>query len=572
MEEIDNLDDEQRAAITATDKAIAVLAGPGSGKTRTLSYRARHLLLGAPDSRALLLTFTNKAAAEMKTRAMGVSVVASDRIAASTFHTFGANLLRSHGDLIGISPEFDILDDEQAEELATEAARSAGLSNQRAAWGSARRRRLDASARVASFGEAYEAAKRAEVVVDFDDLVVYSAELLEGNETMATAYAARYTHLLVDEFQDTNAAQFAIVRALWQHADTASVFADDDQAIFRFADAEARNIRRFANELGAKIYPLTCNYRCREAIVTRANLLIAAEPSASGRQMRAAKTGGSAAVCRYESMEEEATAVAGDIAVAVHDRGESPATIAVLVRAGFRASEIVNELAALGVPISDWRGAAYEPNERRCLVTCMSVIRPRLTDRQARILSEFIGVELVEERETHLFLQTHAPHPVSTQLLQVRQMAFAGARPQDVVAAASEAAILADGNPADGMKTLVETVANFERFDPQYTLEHLLADLALRGGVRPPTEGGGVKIANLHGTKGLQWPTVYLVGLEEGKLPDYRNIGTAEKLAEERRACFVGVCRAEEKLVLTYSRRFRTMLQQPSRFLSEMGF
>jgi DNA helicase-2/ATP-dependent DNA helicase PcrA len=99
-----------------------------------------------------------------------------------------------------------------------------------------------------------------------------------------------------------------------------------------------------------------------------------------------------------------------------------------------------------------------------------------------------------------------------------------------------------------------------------YTLEHLLADLALKSGGRPPTEGGGVKVATLHATKGVQWPTVYLVGLEEGRLPDYR-VTTAEQPAEERRACFVGVCRAEDTLILTWSRRFRTMRQTPSRFL-----
>jgi DNA helicase II / ATP-dependent DNA helicase PcrA len=120
------------------------------------------------------------------------------------------------------------------------------------------------------------------------------------------------------------------------------------------------------------------------------------------------------------------------------------------------------------------------------------------------------------------------------------------------------------------MQPLVDAVADFERFDPEYTLEHLLADLALKSGGRPPAEGGGVKVASLHGTKGLQWPTVYLVGLEEGKLPDYR-ADTPEELSEERRACFVGVCRAQNRLVLTYAQSFRGYRQSPSRFLREMA-
>jgi len=554
----------------ATEKAIAVLAGPGSGKTRTLSFRTRHLLLHEPDSHALLLTFTNKAAAEMKTRAIGVSLVASNRIDASTFHTFGASLLRNHGSLIGINPEFDILDDDEAGLFAAAVASSAGVGNYRAAWGRARRRQLPTPKRISPFADAYETAKRAASVVDFDDLVVYSAELLEGNTTLAAAYGARFPHILVDEFQDTNAAQFAIVKALCPHVATVSVFADDDQAIFHFADAEAQHIRRFADELDAKEYPLTCNYRCREAIVERANLLITAEPTASGRRMHPDKSGGLVAVREYESLEEEAAALATEIAEGVHERHVSPAKIAVLVRSGFRANEIVDELGALGVPLNDWRGAAYEPKERRGLITCMSAVRARLTDRQARLLSEFMGVELVDERDTHRFLETYDAHPVAMQLLQVRELAFAGAGPRDVVAAAQGAAIVADTALADAMQALVDAVGDFERFDPDYTLEHLLADLALKSGGRPPTEGGGVKVATLHSTKGLQWPTVYLIGLEEGKLPDYRNVDTAEKLAEERRACFVGACRAEDTLILTWSRRFRTMQQGPSRFLREM--
>lgn len=135
----DPLDDQQRAAVEATEPAIAVLAGPGSGKTRTLSYRARHLLLGDPDARALLLTFTNKAAAEMKFRAIGVAAVASNRIQASTFHTFGMRTLRSHGPLVGIEADFELIDEEEQKELALDALGSdAGIEG----WSRARIRRL----------------------------------------------------------------------------------------------------------------------------------------------------------------------------------------------------------------------------------------------------------------------------------------------------------------------------------------------------------------------------------------------------------------------------------------------
>src|SRR6266498_589637 len=164
--------------------------------------------------RALLLTFTNKAAAEMKARALGVATVMSRRIQASTFHTFGLRVLRSHGRLVGIESDFEILDREDQETFAAEAAHAAGARAQRGRWSYLRLRREDViDESVGAFGRAYEAAKRAARVVDFDDLIVYTADLLEQHGEIAEAYGTRFSHLLVDEFQDTNAAQFAIVKA-----------------------------------------------------------------------------------------------------------------------------------------------------------------------------------------------------------------------------------------------------------------------------------------------------------------------------------------------------------------------
>ena len=176
-EELD-LDKEQLAAVQADDRAVAILAGPGSGKTRVLSYRARHLLLSDSGSKALLLTFTNKAAAEMKSRALGVATVASDRIQSHTYHSFCMRVLRSHGRLVGIEPDFEVLDDEEQVELATRVARSAGVHNHRRQWGSQRLRTVLPKPAVAEFGAVYEEAKRQAGVVDFDDLIVYAAELL----------------------------------------------------------------------------------------------------------------------------------------------------------------------------------------------------------------------------------------------------------------------------------------------------------------------------------------------------------------------------------------------------------
>jgi len=564
----DELDEEQRAAVEATEHAIAVLAGPGSGKTRTLSHRARHLLRTDSGSKALLLTFTNKAAAEMKARAVGVAAVSSDRIDASTFHGFGVRILRAHGPLVGVPKDFEILDEHEADDLAKSVARSLGTANRAVAWQHSRLRRQKPSTEVAAFGAAYQEAKSREAVVDFDDLIVLPAELLQTHEAVAQAYGRRYPHVLVDEFQDTNAAQFEIIRALCAHVSTVSVFADDDQAIFGFVGAETANIRSFIEQLGAREYPLTCNYRCRGAIVAAANRLIAANPGFSGRQMRAHKPDGIVDLRVYDTVSDEAYQLAQDIEHRL--ASVSPTSVSVLVRAGYRADELVAALRGRGIPITDWRGEIFGLAERRDFATAMSALRGTLNERRASRLSALIGVEAsTGEDSTQRYLEGLAGNPVADELLRLRELAFDGGTPSQLAAQAQVAIAAADAAAAGRVQHLVDAVADFERYDSEFSVDDLLAELALGSGGRAPTEGGGVRIASLHKTKGLQWPIVYALGLEEGHMPDYR--ADEEDLPEERRTCFVGVCRAEDELILTFARRFRTHQRKPSRFLGELG-
>jgi superfamily I DNA/RNA helicase len=285
--------------------------------------------------------------------------------------------------------------------------------------------------------------------------------------------------------------------------------------------------------------------------------------------MRADKPGGTVDVQQYATAEAEAQTVGEDVADLVIGQRMPAASIAVLSRTAGHADDIVRAIQDHGVPVTDWRSARQLPPERRMLMTCMSVVRARLTTGQATKLSELLCVELIEERDTHAFLETHAGNPVADGLLALRTQAFDEPQPSIVAACAQRAIAAHDPTLAAPTQALVDAVEDFERFDPNFSLEHLLVELALKAGGHAPTEGGGVKIATLHGTKGLQWPIVYLVGLDEHRLPYYRSVqeGTID---EERRACFVGVCRAEDRLVLTYARSVRNYPQEPSRFLREM--
>lgn len=566
------LDREQRAAVEASSRAIAVLAGPGSGKTRVLSYRARRLIHEDHRANALLLTFTNKAAAEMKARALNVTSVAANRILACTFHTLGVRVLRAHGDLIGVGRDFEIMDDAERTELIEEVARDAVVRDRyhRASY-LRLRRRLPTEPDVLAFSSAYEQAKRDNNVVDFDDLVVYTADLFDRYPDVATAYGTRYSHLLVDEFQDTNAAQFAIVRSLAASATTVSVFADDDQAIYRFAGAEAENVRRFVAELVTEEFPLTVNYRCREAIVRCANSLIAADTSASGRRMQAFHDGGEVRSLIFDTVEREAAVIALEISQLIRDGSANPSDIAVLTRAGFRVNELLAELADRGVQVTNWLGRSYQREELGALRTCLSVVRGRLEEHQARRLFSFLGVAASDHRDPQAILELHRELPAVQELLDVRRLAWEGGSLREMVEHARLATVTVDPGLGEAMELVAKAVDVYEKSDPDFSLDHLLTELALGGAGGPPAAAGGVKVASLHRTKGLQWPYVYIVGLEEGRLPDYR-ANTTEQMREERRACFVGVCRAEQRLTLTRTNFYKVAMQRPSRFLAEMGF
>lgn len=564
------LDGEQRDAVEATEPAIAVLAGPGSGKTRVLSYRARHLLGSDPGSRALLMTFTNKAAAEMGARAAGVASVTTDRIVSSTYHAFSARLLRAHGGLLGLTDDFEILDDDEQELIAGEAASAAGTTDRSRRLSYLRLRRYEPQeSEVVRFASSYQALKEERNVLDFDDLLVFAAELLEGNSELAQAIGNAHRHILIDEFQDTNPVQFASVRAIWAHATTVSVFADDDQAIYQFAGAEPANIRNFVDELGARVFPLSTNYRCRSEIVNRANRLIAVDETASRRQMRAAYEGGTVRSRVFRDVDAEAEVIGDEIAELL-DEGESPSSIAVLGRTRPRLSMITGVLESRGVPVSNWLGAAFEAAERRALTTALYVTRGTLSDRQAERLCELVGVELTDERRPDLMLRA-MPATIAGPLGELRELVWTGGSVGDVIDQASVCLIAIDASLAPGLSKIRESVQVFQSFDNTFGTDHLLAELALGSVLGSPTEGGGVKVASLHRAKGLQWNRVYLVGLEQDTLPSYY-ADTPPELRDERRMCFVGVCRAEEHLELTRVRVLKGWTKDPSPFLKELGF
>jgi len=564
-----SLDVEQRRAVEAMERAIVVLAGPGSGKTRVLSFRARSLLSHDNNSNALLLTFTNKAASEMKARAIAATPSMSKRIEAGTFHYFAMSVLRSHGTHVGIDPEFDVLDDSEQKQLAEVVSQRGNCQNHAKDWSTQRLRLKLPTAEVAKFGALFEEAKREEGVVNFDDLIVYTVKLFKQKPEIAKAYATRYKHILIDEFQDTNTAQFEMVRALAEYALTISVFADDDQAIFGFAGAESKNITRFCDDLQAEVYPLTTNYRCCQEIVQRANMLILANRS-KGRQMKAKKIGGQVIARVFNSISQEAEAICREIKGRI-DSGTPAHDISILVRSAYRAKEIQSSVVQYGIPCSNWLAAIYNSNEAQQVRICLAIVRPVLTKRICHNICKFLGIEDIPDNatiNTEEFLQKHKTLQGVEHLMTIRRLAENNAQVSEIIQEVGDCIEVVTSEAIGD--SLVAEVAAFEAHDPEYSIDHLLSDLALGGKGGAPTEGGGVKLATIHRTKGLQWPHVYMIGLEADQLPFYR-IETDEELREERRLCFVGTCRAEDSLTITRIESYRGHPKSPSLFLRELG-
>ena len=559
-------DPDQVRAVEAQEPAIAVLAGPGSGKTRTLARRAHYLLTKHSKEAVRLLTFTNKAAAEMKDRALRVPGQSSKRLAAGTFHTFGLEVLRNHGKQVGLHDEFEIIDNDEQETLCLESGLDAEDLH---SWSFLRLRGLKPTAGLLAFGNAYQQAKLKSNVVDFDDLIIYTADLLEQNAQMATAYGRKHPHLLVDEFQDTSPAQFRIVTALVPHVKTVSVFADDDQAIFEFAGAEAKNVQRFIRKLGAKEFPLYTNYRCAERIVAVANRLISSNPQSSGRQMKHYRTGGRVRYLAFDTPHEEAECVSDEIKNAIQ-KGASAKDFAVLVRSAYRVEFIVKALEQAGLPVGRWFGPRYDVPARKAIETCLAVARGRLSDRQAVRLCDFLGISDSGERVTSRLLSSIST-PAVEPLRNLSQIVWKGARPTELLAQVQACIKEVEPSLVSGFDQIAQSIGGIQAHDADFNLENLFGELALGGVAGSPTDSNSIKIATVHKAKGLQWPGVYLVGLEEGVLPDRRAENDDEKEQEEIRACFVGICRAEDDLTITSVASWGRWRRAPSRFLREIG-
>jgi DNA helicase-2/ATP-dependent DNA helicase PcrA len=616
------LNPQQREAVAATTGPVLILAGAGSGKTRVITHRVAHLVVdhGVDSGRILAVTFTNKAAGEMRARAEALLDGRPLRAWMSTFHSFCVRLLRREAAAAGLDPGFLIYDEDDQLAAVREALRALDLSEK---LHPPRRMLSRISARKSSgragededgyasdlttrVMERYHGVLRAAGAVDFDDLLLRAVALLDGSEAVREAWRRRFAFLLVDEYQDTNRPQYELVRLLAGPGGNLTVVGDEDQSIYSWRGADISNILDFERDFpGARVFRLEDNYRSSQRILDAAGALVARNVRRKGKTLRAVKGEGEP-VRVHEAMDEfqEAAWVTERIA-SVRSRGR----VAVLVRMNAQSRLFEEGLLRLRLPYLVLGGVGfYERKEVKDVLAYLRlVLNPRDAVAFRRVVNvppRGIGAKTVEEIDrvaaaggeslweatVRLLDEAALPSRALSPLRQFREtvqtlQAEAGGRSlrlliERVLELSGYGAALAredtqeSQDRLENLAELLSAAADYESREEAPSLAGFLDRAALVSETDRLRDEVPVLIMTLHAAKGLEFESVFLVGLEEGLLPHSRSLTGEGALEEERRLCYVGMTRAMERLHLSWARSRQVFGQrrvtEPSRFLAEI--
>ncbi len=626
------LNPEQRQAVETLDGPLLVLAGAGTGKTRVLTTRFAHILLSgrAYPGQVLAVTFTNKAAREMRERVGSLLGRPAEGLWLGTFHALCARMLRRHAEVVGLSSSFTILDtDDQLRLLkqVMEAGRvdakrwppqglmgviqrwkDRGLSPDRITaaedsdFGGGRARAIYAD---------YQARLRELNAVDFGDLMLHMTDILRTRPDVLAQYHRTFRYVLVDEYQDTNTVQYLWLRLLAQQETGANIccVGDDDQSIYSWRGAEVENILRFEKDFaGARIVRLESNYRSTAPILAAASGLIAHNGGRLGKTLRPGRhdaSGDKVIVASVWDSDEEARMVGSRMESLHRDERHPLAEMAILVRAGFQTRAFEERLMTLGLPYRIIGGLRfYERAEIRDATAYMRVLNQPADDlafeRIVNVPRRGVGDAALQA--LHVEARAHrVPLSVAVgQLLhngalkgrvreQLALLIACFSRAREALSRESHVRVIemlldetgyvgmwkADKSPdapgrLDNLKELVRALADFE------SLGGFLEHVSL---VMETEENAGddrINLMTMHGAKGLEFDTVFLPGWEEGVFPSQRTLdeGGNKGLEEERRLAYVGITRARKRAIISHAanRRVYANWQSsiPSRFIDEL--
>ena len=628
------LNDAQRAAVTALPGPALVIAGAGSGKTRTLTYRVAYLLeQGVPADRILLLTFTNKAAKEMMGRVTDLIGQDMSELWGGTFHSIGHRVLRRHAETLGFNQSFTIQDREDAKglvnaciaeaEIDVKATRfpkpdvvgdigSLALNKQQSVCEVIEERYPwfePLAAQIEDVLTRYTARKQAQGLMDFDDLLVLWLKLLKEHEDVRELYQKRFQFVLVDEYQDTNQLQAELIDLLGERYKNVMVVGDDSQSIYSWRGANYENIIEFPRRYPkAQVYKIETNYRSTPEILQLANAAIAANTRQFAKELAASRGSGEKPVVAVCSAADEQAAFVAQRALELREEGIELNDMAVLYRSHFHALEMQLELTRRNIPFSITSGIRFFEQAHIKDVTSYLKWLANPRDEQAfkRLALMLPGVG--GKTAMKLWDQFLAAHTDTTPMAETLQRCAAVPKKAKVPWAQFSATVSQlESEPVAGdagkmIELIVEAgydayvEANYDKapqrlddieqlgvFARQYeTLETFLAELALLTNVeaeqdRAEEDDEKIRLSTIHQAKGLEFKVVFVLMLCDGMFPSNRSLDSLDGEEEERRLFYVAITRAQDELYLSYP-MIRTvagggsddMIQQPSRFLNEL--
>ena len=633
------LNPPQQEAVTHGDGPLLIFAGAGSGKTRVLTARIAYLIATQrvwPD-RLLAVTFTNKAAREMRSRVETLVGPGAERMWVGTFHATAVKILRREAARIGMSSSFVIFDDDDTraalrrvlEELRLDPKRYpiGALGNAISQAKSELKRPADIPNRsyqdeiVRRVYDSYQELLRRSGGLDFDDLIMKLVELLSTDEEALAKWRDRFRHVLVDEYQDTNRAQYVLVNLLAAEHRNVAVVGDDDQSIYRFRGADVRNILDFRKDYpDAHVVHLEQNYRSSQSILDVAHSVIRNNPERAEKRLWTQRAGGEKVVATQAYNEiEEAEFVADEIDRLRKKENRGFSDFAVLYRTNAQSRAFEDVLARRRIPYRLVGGIRFW--ERREVKDLVAYVRFCFNPQDALSFSRIVSVPprkignvTVDAVNAHARASQSdilamladpagvpgvpktAVGPLQGFRAQVESLrATIGVlHPSELVDHVVEVMGLRqhylDGTPQgearmENLNELRGLAESFDDRDPTQGLEDFLAEVALVSDVDAYDENGeGVTLITLHMVKGLEFPVVFMVGMEEGLLPHQRALdekeenpsatGATTEMAEERRLCYVGMTRAKDRLYLSCAFRRhlygRSQPAFPSRFLTDV--
>ncbi|MGO8914473.1 MAG: ATP-dependent helicase [Stellaceae bacterium] len=621
------LNDAQRRAVEAVDGPVLVLAGAGTGKTRVLTTRLAHILATrrAWPSQILAVTFTNKAALEMRERLERIIGQSAEGLWLGTFHSVAARLLRRHAEVVGLKPNFTILDTDDQLRLVKQIALAEGIDEKRwppRALLSAFERWKDrgltpdkvpaddrselADGRAAALFRLYQERLATLNAADFGDLLLHNLTIFISRADILADYQHRFRYILVDEYQDTNVAQYLWLRLLAQGHRNLCCVGDDDQSIYSWRGAEIGNILRFERDFpGAQIVRLEQNYRSTPHILAAAAALIAKNEGRLGKTLWTVLNEGDRIALRGLWDGEEEARWVGDEIEARQRQGEPLAGIAILMRAGFQTREFEERFITLGLPYRVIGGPRfYERQEIRDALAYLRLVHQPADDLafERIVNTPRRGIGDVTLQALHALgrsqqmplaeaarrlIETDELKPAARKALRDFLAGVARWRGLAETALHTELAAVvldesgytamwqADRSPeAPGrLENLKEFVAAMAEFD---NLAGFLDHVSLVMENTASASGDMVSLMTLHSAKGLEFDTVFLPGWEEGLFPNQRAMDDTGRagLEEERRLAYVGLTRARRRAYVSYAANRRLYGQWqptlPSRFIAEL--